>query len=94
MSDSVTVIGLDSRSVLTTIKVADSPSRIAVDELAGVAYVTCLGADRVDVIDLQTLRVLHHIHTADRPSGIAVDPVSGHLYVTSYNDKVVQIFRG
>lgn len=89
---SVSVIDLDSRSVRQTIKADPEPSRIALDESAGVAYLTCLSAGKVNVIDLTSLEVVARLSTSPRPTGALVDPASGRLYVTSFDGNVVQVF--
>lgn len=88
----VSIIDLDTRSVLKAISADDGPSRLAVDEAARVVYVTCLYAKRVDVIDLDSLTIVNRLKTAARPTGIAVDSSTGRLYVTSFDGDVVQVF--
>ena len=89
---SVSVIDLDSRSLRRTIKADPEPSRIVLDESAGVAYLTCLSAGKVNVIDLTSLEVVDRLNTSPRPTGALVDPVGGRLYVTSFDGNVVQVF--
>lgn len=89
---SVSVIDLDTRSVKKSINVDDGPSRLAVDESAGVVYLTCLRAAKVDVIDLSSLTVVDRFGAAHRPTGAGVDSSTGKLYVTSFDKHVVQVF--
>lgn len=89
---SVSVIDLDTRSVKKSINVDAGPSRVAVDEAAGVAYVTCLYAGKVNVIDLTSLTVTDRFGTARRPTGAGVDSSTGNLFVTSFDAHVVQVF--
>lgn len=89
---SVSVIDLDSRSVTKTISVDSGPSRLVVDEDAGVVYLSCLWARKVDVIDLNTLAITDRFGTAKRPTGVSVDSSTGKLYVTSFDRNVVQVF--
>lgn len=90
---SVAVIDLDTRSVTKMISVDDGPSRLAVDEDAGVVYLTCLWSSRVNVINLSSLSVVERIATAPRPTGAAVDTSTGRLYVSSFDRDVVQVFE-
>ncbi len=88
----VSVIDLDTRSVKKSINVDPGPSRLAVDEGAGVVYLTCLYAGKVNVIDLSSLTVVDRFGTARRPTGAGVDSSTGKLYVTSFDKHVVQVF--
>lgn len=90
---SVTVINLDSGKVVKTIAADRGPSRVAVDEDAGVAYVTCLYASRVDVIDLDSLTITRRLKSGNRPGGVAVDSQTGRVYVASFDDDVIRVFE-
>ena len=89
---SVSVIDLDTRAVKKTIDVDDGPSRLTVDEAAGVVYLTCLYARKVDVISVTSLSVTDRYSTAARPTGVAVDNSTGRLYLTSFDEHVVQVY--
>ncbi len=89
---SVTVIDLNTRSVKKTVNVDKGPSRLAVDEGAGVVYLTCLYAAKVNVISLSSFVVTDRFSTAKRPTGAAVDTSTGTLYITSFDKHVVQVF--
>lgn len=90
---SVSVVDLDKRAIKKTIAVDDGPSRVAVDEDANAAYLSCLYAAKVDVIDLTTLSVADRFSTGSKPTGVSVDSSTGRLYVTSFDEHVVQIFE-
>ena len=89
---SVTVVDLNAGAVINTVGVGQKPSRIVVDDAAGVAYVSCLDSDEVSVVDLNTLRVVRSLRTSSRPTGLALDSQTGALYVTSFAGNVVQVF--
>lgn len=90
---SVSVIDLDHRSIRKTFDMDAGPSRVAVDEDAHVAYLTCLYARKVDVISFDTLTRVDRFSTANRPTGAAVDESTGKLYVTNFISNVVQVFQ-
>jgi len=90
-SHSVSVVDLDTKAVKETVPIGEHPSRIAVDEAAGAAYVSCLG-DGVNVIDLRTLQMIRVLPAGPRPTGLALDSSSGELYVTNFKADFVQVF--
>ncbi|MFZ1911261.1 MAG: serine/threonine-protein kinase [Propionicimonas sp.] len=83
----------DGRKVHTTrLDNCQRPGRIAVDEPAGVAYLTCQNSDRIEVIDLSSREPIGSgVGVPPRPAGIAVDATTGDVLVTSFNDSVVQV---
>lgn len=89
----VSVVDLKASDTIATIAADAGPSRVTVDETAGVAYVTCLYASTVDVIDMKSLQVTARINGVNRPTGVDVDTATGKLYVSSFDDNVVRVFK-
>ena len=68
--------------VLSTIKVGNWPSAIAVDPAGTFAYVTNSDSGSVSKINLATNTVIATIKVGDQPSAIAVNPAGTFAYVT------------
>lgn len=93
---SVDFISLDTHRKMGTTRLDRClrPGRVAVDEPAGVAYLTCQNSNKVEVIDLSTLDTIGGgVTVPPRPSGIAVDATTGNVLVTSFDKNVVQILH-
>jgi YVTN family beta-propeller protein len=83
-SDTVTVVGAFSNTVLTTVPVGANPFGVAVDGLHSTAYVSNAAGDTVSVISTAVNAVLATIDVDQRaPLGIDVDPAGTRVYVAN-----------
>ena len=81
-ADTVSVIGRDSREVVSTITGLDNPQAVAVDPSTAEAYVSNGGDGTMSVIDTRTRKVVDTIEDVDG-AGVAVDPAAGVVYVNA-----------
>ena len=70
--NTLTVIGLDSDSVVKVIPVDNMPNDVAVGHDGNYAYVTNQGWGSISVIDMAGLYVSFHIEVADDPISITI----------------------
>ncbi|MEV5486190.1 MULTISPECIES: IPT/TIG domain-containing protein [Streptomyces] len=90
-SSSVSVIDTTTRSVITTIGVANGPWGVAVAPDGLRAYVACFGTNSVAVIDTATRTVTASISGLNKPLGLAVSPDGSRLYVASQGGNRVDV---
>ena len=92
---SVDLISLKTHRKIKTLTVdkCHRPGRVAVDEPAGVAYLTCQNSNKIAVIDLSSRVTLTLVGVPERPTGVAVDATTGNVLVTSFEQNVVQILH-
>ena len=92
---SVDLISLKTHRKIKTLTVdkCHRPGRVAVDEPAGVAYLTCQNANKIAVIDLSSRVTIKWVGVPERPTGVAVDATTGNVLVTSFERSVVQILH-
>jgi YVTN family beta-propeller protein len=88
------VIEVDTTSgaVLRTVPMAGLPHGVAVDEDAGLVYVTRLESDSVAVIDAANLTVIDVLAVGDVPQWIALDALRNKGFVTNEGDGSVSVF--
>lgn len=92
---SVDLISLKTHRKVKTITMnkCQRPGRVAVDEPAGVAYVTCQNSNKLVVIDLSSRMPIRWIGVPERPTGVAVDSATGNVLVTSFEQNAVQLLH-
>jgi YVTN family beta-propeller protein len=92
--DTVSVIALDTRTVVKTINVGDEPSFVAVTPDGSRAYVSNMNSNNVSVIDTGTLTVVGTVPVGMSPVRMAVSTSGAKIYVVnSGSDNVSVIDR-
>ncbi len=81
-SDSVSVVDLSTRTVITEVAVGDRPYGVLVSPNGDHLYVAEQGADRLTTLDTTTFETVNTLPVADRPSGLAISDDGRTLYVT------------
>jgi YVTN family beta-propeller protein len=96
-SGTVTVVDLQSLTVVGTISGFSGPSYAAADPVANRIYVSNAYADTVSVIDGLSDTVIATVSVGDFPRGIAVNPETGKVYVANVigkNTTVIDSWSG
>ena len=82
-TDELLVVDLETKVVVTKIKVGQHPHTVILDQTGKKAYVSNEWSDYVSVIDLTLLEVVDVIPTGNGPAGITLDQNESHLYVVN-----------
>ncbi len=82
-TDELLVADLDTKVVVTKIKVGKHPHSVILDQAEQKAYVSNEWSDYISVIDLNLLKVVDTIHTGNGPAGIIFDQDESYLYVVN-----------
>src|SRR5260370_30139743 len=93
----VSLIDLNSLSLLATLTVGTTPTGVAVSSRAGVAAVTNTDSDTVSIINLDQRAVGATVNVApssgtSKPIGVAIHPGTGLAVVADSNAKQVSFF--
>jgi YVTN family beta-propeller protein len=83
----VTVVDINTRSIIGTIQVGQAPNSVAVDPASGRAYVTNIISKSVSVIDTAANRVIATVPLPNSPAGVAT--TGSRAYVST--DGVVEV---
>ena len=89
--DSVSVIDLSTREVLSTIRVGRRPRGIAIDGKLNIALVSCRDDDSVSVIDLNSYDISETILVGRSPEGIGINHRSYTAVVSNQEDDTISI---
>jgi YVTN family beta-propeller protein len=87
----VSVIGVASGTVTSTIPVGQNPAGVAVTPDGSTAYVTNLNSSTVSVIGVASGTVTSTITVGKRPSGVAFTPDGSTAYVTNNDSSTVSV---
>jgi YVTN family beta-propeller protein len=90
-SDTVSVVAVDSQTVIATIPVGDDPDGVAATRDGSRVYVANFLSDDVSVIDTGSNAVVATISVSSGPVGLAVTPDAQKLYVTNRGAGTVSI---
>lgn len=95
-ADNVSVIDLNTASVIGTVAVGDAPLKIAINPAGTRAYVTNYGSNTLSIIDLVKNsstynKVIKDIPVGLNPIGVAVTPDGKRVYVANYTSKDVTV---
>ena len=82
-TDELLVVDLETKVVVTKIKVGKHPHTVILDQEGERAYVSNEWSDEVSVIDLALLEVVDTIPTGNGPAGILLDQNEAYLYVVN-----------
>jgi YVTN family beta-propeller protein len=82
-TDELLVVDLETKVVVTKIKVGKHPHTVILDKAGEKAYVSNEWSDEVSVIDLALLEVVDTIPTGNGPAGILLDQNEAYLYVVN-----------
>ena len=82
-TDELLVVDLETKVVVTKIKVGQHPHSVILDQTGKKAYVSNEWSDYVSVIDLALLEVVDIIPAGNGPAGIILDQNETHLYVVN-----------
>ena len=85
--DTVSVIDGAGETMVTSVKVGDTPARVAVDPSNNRGYVTNYMDDTVSVIDGSTNNVVATVEVDRNPYAVAVDPSTKHVFVANVGGK-------
>jgi YVTN family beta-propeller protein len=93
---SVSVIDTNPNSatfnrVVSTIKLASSPSDIVLNSTGTRAYVAMKGNASVAVLDTQAKTVITNVKVGSTPAGIAISPDNSRVYVTNGGSSTVSV---
>jgi YVTN family beta-propeller protein len=91
-ADTVTVI--DSRGLVTPVRVGTAPGAIAVNPVMNKVYVGNEGSGTVSVIDGATDRVTATVKVGDLPYVVAANPISNKVYVSKTFSNSMTVIDG
>src|SRR5207302_180467 len=85
ISDSVSIVDLSTRRIISTIQTADAPEDIVFAGQPSRAFVSCSGSNVVQVFEIATgIEVTKLRIAGERPKAMAVSPDGGHVYVAIF----------
>lgn len=90
-ADSVSVVDLNTQTVLATIPVGKSPKGIAIDRGLNLATVSNNKDNTVSVIDLNTLSVIKTIPVGKEPEGISINQTTHKALIANHKDNTVSV---
>jgi YVTN family beta-propeller protein len=91
-SNNVSVIDINSNTVIATIPVGSNPYAVAVNPAEARAYVANGGDNAVSVIDTNMNNIIATMPVGDTPTALAINPSGSRVYVSnfrSYNVSVI-----
>jgi YVTN family beta-propeller protein len=91
MSNDVSVIGLLSNTVLTTLPVGSEPFSVAVSAPLALAYVTNASVDSISVIDTNVNAVVGTVEAGAGPLGVIFDLSGAHARVVNGSEGTVSV---
>ncbi|MDP3261205.1 MAG: RHS repeat-associated core domain-containing protein [Thermodesulfovibrionales bacterium] len=90
-SDSVSIVNLNTQTVLSTISVGKKPRGVAIDRGLNLAVIGNSHDNTISVIDLNTNKVTATIPVGKEPQGIAINQSTHRAYVTNHKDDAVSV---
>jgi YVTN family beta-propeller protein len=90
-SDSVSIVDLNTQTVLSTVSVGKSPIGVAIDKDLNIALIGNSKDDSVSIIDLNIYEVTATIPVGKEPEGIAVDSSTNTAIVANHKDDTVSV---
>ena len=97
-SNTVSVISLETQSVVATFPVAEEPRGIAVSPPTAIGaayiYIARYGTHKVDVFSATTFLRVGEVDVGTTPlNGVAVTPDGAHVYVANYGGTTVSVIQ-
>ena len=92
LDNNVSVVDLNTNTVLTTIDVGNNPVGVITDEMNQKVYISNIIGNSVSVIDATTNTVEETILMSGNPSGLALSPDGTRLYVTRQSSGLVSVY--
>ncbi len=89
--DSVSVVDMDTGSILADIPLSVKPGKTAVDSVLNLAVVSIPRNNTVMLIDLNTYEIISAIPVGRKPEGIAIDPEKHIAVVANHKDDTVSV---
>ncbi len=90
-SGSVSVVDLNSQTVIYTIPVGKFPKGSALDSESNLALIANKHDDNVSIIDLNSYEVISNIDVGKHPEGIAVNPLTHTALIANHKDNTVSV---
>lgn len=91
--DSVSVVNLDSNTVVRKIEVGDKPQNVAIDPASGLLLVGCDGIPAVQIYDLQSYQLVGSVSTGKGPIRIAVHSGQKLAYAVAQGSTKMQVIN-
>ena len=82
-TDELLVVDLETKKVVSNIKVGQHPHSVILDKAEEKLYVSNEWSDYISVIDVSSLKVIDTIPTGNGPAGILLDQYESYLYVVN-----------
>ncbi|MBI3378080.1 MAG: hypothetical protein HY035_06750 [Nitrospirae bacterium] len=90
-SDSVSIVDLNTQTVLSTIPVGKAPRGVAIDRGLNLAVIGNSHDNTVSIIDLSTNKVTSTIPIGKEPQGIAINQSTHRAYVANHKDDTISV---
>ena len=91
-TDELLVVDLETRMVISKVKVGKHPHSVILDRNSERAYVSNQWSDTISIIDLENLTVTGSLQTGNGPAGIMLDTDEKFLYVVNTFASDVSVF--
>lgn len=90
-SDTVSIVDINTQSVLATVTVGKGPKAVAIDRELNIALIGNIDDDTITVIDLAAYEVQSTISVGKQPEGIAIFAISQVALVANHKDNSVTV---
>jgi YVTN family beta-propeller protein len=90
-SDSVSIVDLEKREVISEIGVGNKPYGVIVSPDGDSVYIAEQGNDRITILDAKSIEIIAQLDTEDRPSGLAILNDGTELYITHLLKPVITV---
>lgn len=87
----MSVLDLEKRAVVATVKVGDTPTAATVDSVAHTVYVTNSCSASVSVLDSEKRAVTATVGVGDGPQTVAADPSTHIAWVVNFKDNSISV---
>ena len=90
-SDSVSIVDLNTQTVLSTTPVGKVPRGVAIDREFNIALVSNSHDNSLSVIDLNTYQVIETLSVGKEPEGIVIDSSTHKAFVANHKDDFISV---
>lgn len=90
-ADSVSIVDLNTQTVISTIPVGKAPRGTAIDRELNLAIVSSSHDDTISIIDLTSYQLITNIPVGKSPEGIAVNPLNHIALVANQKDDTISV---
>lgn len=90
-SDSVSIVDLNTQTVLSTIPVGKAPRGVAVDNVLNIAVIGNSHDNSLSFIDLDNYQIISTLPVGKEPEGIAIDSSTHKAFIVNHKDNFISV---